>query len=95
MVEGSPNIRFYAGVQLVAPNNQRLGSLCAISTKPRVLKVHRVLWLCIQMQHRALTIVMDVRTHLPCITIPCEARKCCCLSRWLVLRHGLLLVRRA
>jgi hypothetical protein len=84
LVEGSPNIRFYAGVQLVAPNNQRLGSLCAISTKPRVLKVHRVLWLCIQMQRRALTIVMDVRTHLPCITIPCEARKCCCLYSLLV-----------
>jgi GAF domain-containing protein len=39
LVEGNPNIRFYAGVQLVAPNNQRLGSLCAISSQPRVLQV--------------------------------------------------------
>jgi hypothetical protein len=39
LVEGDPNIRFYAGVQLVAPNNQRLGSLCAISSQPRVLQV--------------------------------------------------------
>ena len=37
---GAPNIRFYAGVQLVAPNSHRIGSLCAISDKPRVLLAH-------------------------------------------------------
>ena len=42
LVEGAPNIRFYAGVQLVAPNMQRLGSLCAISSKPRTMAPHEL-----------------------------------------------------
>lgn len=41
LVLDNPDIRFYAGIPLVASNMQRIGSLCAISTKPRAgLKPH-------------------------------------------------------
>jgi diguanylate cyclase (GGDEF)-like protein len=36
-VTGSPFVRFYAGAPLVANNGQRLGALCAMDTKPRIL----------------------------------------------------------
>lgn len=37
LVTAGPEIRFYAGTQLVAPNGQPIGTLCAISDKPKKL----------------------------------------------------------
>ncbi|NNE36001.1 MAG: GAF domain-containing protein, partial [Rhodothermales bacterium] len=35
LVTGNPEIRFYAGCPLSAPNGQRVGTLCLIDNKPR------------------------------------------------------------
>ena len=37
LVTGSPNLRFYAGVQLYSVERQKIGTLCVIDRKPRIL----------------------------------------------------------
>lgn len=37
LVIGDPNIRFYGGIPLIAPNGHRIGSLCTIDDSPKSL----------------------------------------------------------
>ncbi|HZG38024.1 MAG TPA: GAF domain-containing protein [Nodosilinea sp.] len=42
LVTGEPGIRFYAGVPLISPEEQPLGTLCVIDRKPRTLNDHQI-----------------------------------------------------
>jgi two-component system NtrC family sensor kinase len=42
LVTGDPNIRFYAGAPIVAPNGHILGTVCVIDTQPRTLSPQQI-----------------------------------------------------
>ena len=42
LVNGNPNIRFYAGVPLLTSEGLAIGTLCAIDTKPRLLSADEI-----------------------------------------------------
>lgn len=42
LVTGEPGIRFYAGVPLISPGGQPLGTLCVIDRKARTLNAHQI-----------------------------------------------------
>jgi hypothetical protein len=45
LVTGDPNIRFYAGAPITAPNGHIIGSVCVIDTKPRSLTPFQIIGL--------------------------------------------------
>lgn len=45
LVTGSPHIRYYAGAPLVTPNGHKIGTLCAIDTRPRSISDGRLVYL--------------------------------------------------
>jgi len=45
LVTGDPNIRFYAGAPITAPNGHIIGSVCVVDTKPRSITPFQIIGL--------------------------------------------------
>ena len=71
LVTDDPNLRFYAGAPLIAPENYALGTLCGLDVRPRELTESQVITLenlsktamTIINMHRALTRMKEVVSH--------------------------------
>jgi len=61
LVVGEPHIRFYAGMPLIAMQGQRIGTLCAIDTKPRKEVTEKELNL---LRSLALLVIDEMELHL-------------------------------
>ncbi len=62
LVTGDPNIRFYAGAPIVAPNGHVLGTVCVIDTQPRTLTSQQVAGL--EALSRQVMALIEARSNL-------------------------------
>jgi PAS domain S-box-containing protein len=62
LVLGDPNIRFYAGAPIIAPDGQVMGTVCVIDTVPRELSLERIEAL--EALARQVTVLLEQRTAI-------------------------------
>ncbi len=66
LVVGAPFVRFYAGAPLIAPGRQKLGALCLIDRRPRLLSPGQLR----QMERLARRIMILFEVHKAVSAIP-------------------------